>query len=125
MKVMKKAIEVRFQFASQELNVETLEGVVTARPGDAIITGPKGEQYPIQRHKFEETYNFNEALGTCSKKPIVVEAQEMSEPFTVKVGWSDQPLQGKAGDYRLTYGPGDFGVVEREIFAQTYEILEA
>lgn len=123
MQVMKKPIKLSFVFATQKQDIQTLEGVVTAMPGDAIIIGVKGERYPVRRPYFEASYDFDEALGTCVKKPIIVEAQEMSEPFIVKVGWSDQPLQGKAGDFKLTYGPGDFGIVEREIFYQTYDVL--
>lgn len=37
--------------------VETLEGEMTACPGDWIITGIKGEKYPINAAVFEETYD--------------------------------------------------------------------
>lgn len=36
---------------------ETLEGVMNANPGDWIITGVKGEKYPIKDHIFRETYD--------------------------------------------------------------------
>ena len=124
MKVMKKAVVVRFERAAAEQVVQTLEGPVTAQPGDAIITGVKGERYPIQAPKFEASYDVDEAAGTCWKKPIVVEAIREEAPFTVKVSWANEPLQGKAGDYRLIYGPGDEGAVDAAIFAETYDILE-
>jgi len=36
--------------------IETLEGVMTARPGDYIIKGVKGEIYPCKADIFEATY---------------------------------------------------------------------
>ena len=125
MKVMKKPVVVQFERATVEQVVQTLEGPVTARVGDAIITGVKGERYPIQAPNFEAAYEFDEATGACWKKPIVVEAIQETAPFTVKVNWAQEPLQGKAGDYRLIYGPGDEGAVDAVIFAETYDILEA
>ena len=39
-----------------KLAIETLEGTMTAEPGDWIITGIKGEQYPCESDIFEATY---------------------------------------------------------------------
>ncbi len=36
--------------------IETLEGVHRADPGDWIITGVKGEQYPCKPDIFDKTY---------------------------------------------------------------------
>lgn len=122
-KAIKKAIPLTFCFASEAEDIHTLEGVVTARPGDAVLTGTKGERWPIRREKFEATYDFNLQTGICSKKAIVVEAEEMQSHFEVKVGWSNQPLQGGPGDFKITYGPGEFGVVAKDIFHETYDVL--
>lgn len=124
MKAFKKAIPLSFRRATADEVINTLEGPVTAQAGDAVLTGTKGEQWPIPAAKFAATYDFDEAAGTCSKKPIVVEVQRMDAAFEVRVGWADEPLKGKAGDYKVTYGPGDFGCVDAEIFAQTYEVVE-
>lgn len=40
----------------QELYIETLEGIHTAKKGDWIIKGVKGEFYPCKPDIFEETY---------------------------------------------------------------------
>lgn len=42
--------------ASKHGNVKTLEGFHIACPGDWIITGVKGEHYPIKPDIFEATY---------------------------------------------------------------------
>lgn len=38
------------------LEIETLEGVMQARPGDWIITGIAGETYPCKHDIFIESY---------------------------------------------------------------------
>jgi len=38
------------------IEIDTLEGVMTARPGDYIIKGVKGEFYPYKPDIFEMTY---------------------------------------------------------------------
>jgi hypothetical protein len=38
------------------LHIETLEGVMTATPGDWIIRGVQGELYPCKPDIFEQTY---------------------------------------------------------------------
>lgn len=40
----------------QKLAIETLEGVITASPGDYIIKGPLGEFYPCKPDQFEAAY---------------------------------------------------------------------
>lgn len=123
MKAMKKPIPLRFRFAKEVQDVATLEGVVTARAGDAVLTGTRGECWPVAREKFETSYDFDETTGVCSKKPVVVQVEQMNAAFEVSVSWSGQPLRGNAGDYKVAYGPGDFGVVARDIFDETYVVL--
>jgi hypothetical protein len=40
----------------ESLAIHTLEGVMTAQPGDWIIKGVKGEFYPCKPDIFEATY---------------------------------------------------------------------
>ena len=116
----KKPIPLNFRYAEEAETIETKEGSVTAEVGAAIMTGTEGEQWPIPREKFEQTYDVLEP-GTAAKKNIPVFAKEMAEPFQVKVSWSNDLLQGARGDYLVQYGPGDYGVVGREIFQKTYK----
>ena len=60
MKAIKKRIEVEFEFATEDGEIKTLEGVVSYKKGDAIITGIKGEKYPCRRDIFDETYEIIE-----------------------------------------------------------------
>jgi hypothetical protein len=41
--------------------IETLEGTMTAEPGDWIVKGVAGEFYPVKPHIFEHTYESAEA----------------------------------------------------------------
>ena len=116
----KRPIPLNFRYAEEAETIETKEGPVTAEAGAAIMTGTEGEQWPIPGEKFEQTYDVLEP-GTAAKKNIPVFAKEMAEPFQVKVSWSDDLLGGEAGDYLVQYGPGDYGVVGREIFEKTYK----
>ena len=43
-------------WAEDHMDLETLEGTMTARPGDWIIRGVQGEFYPCKPDIFEATY---------------------------------------------------------------------
>jgi hypothetical protein len=49
-------IKMRQRRGSPVLQIPTLEGVMTARIGDYIIKGVKGEVYPCKPDIFEATY---------------------------------------------------------------------
>jgi small ligand-binding sensory domain FIST len=44
------------------LRIRTLEGVMTASPGDFIIKGVQGEFYPCKPDIFEQTYELAETV---------------------------------------------------------------
>jgi hypothetical protein len=96
-------------------------------PGDAIITGTRGEQWPIPRDKFEATYAPSEeggAFGTDGlfhKVAGPVPVRRMDEAFSVSASWGE--LTGGPGDYLVQYGPGDFGIVSIDSFGDTYEMV--
>ena len=56
MKFRKKPVVVDAYQTDREMNIETLEGVMHAEPGDWIITGVNGERYPCKSDIFEKTY---------------------------------------------------------------------
>ena len=116
----KKPIPLEFRIAERDEEIQTKEGPVRATGGDAIMTGTEGENWPIPREKFEQTYDVLKP-GIAAKKDIPVFAKEMAEAFQVKVSWSPDLLQGDPGDFLVQYGPGDYGVVGREIFRKTYK----
>lgn len=56
-KFIKKPIVVEAFQVFTEQKIETLEGTMTASPGDWIVKGVKGEIYPVKPDIFEETYS--------------------------------------------------------------------
>lgn len=56
MKFQKRPIIVEAYQTDVEIIITTLEGNMLASPGDWIITGVHGEQYPCKPDIFEKTY---------------------------------------------------------------------
>jgi hypothetical protein len=56
MKFRKKPIVIEAWQTDKAMKITTLEGLMRADPGDWIITGVKGEQYPCKPDVFEITY---------------------------------------------------------------------
>jgi hypothetical protein len=52
-----------------KIEIETLEGVMTAGPGDWLIRGVKNEFYPCKNEVFEATYEFCPVSGFASARP--------------------------------------------------------
>ncbi len=55
-KFRKKPIIIEAYQTDCEMIIQTLEGPLKASPGDWIITGIRGEQYPCKPDVFEKTY---------------------------------------------------------------------
>ena len=55
-KYVKKPVVIEAYQTDKEIIIHTLEGDMKASPGDYIITGVNGEQYPCKPDIFEKTY---------------------------------------------------------------------
>ncbi|GGJ68233.1 hypothetical protein GGR02_001809 [Anoxybacillus voinovskiensis] len=55
-KFRKKPVIVEAYQTKVEMTIPTMEGILKANPGDWIITGIHGEQYPCKPEIFEKTY---------------------------------------------------------------------
>ena len=125
-RVIKRPEPVEVEFARQDGVLETLEGFVRYKAGDALVTGPSGERWPIQAERFAKSYlpvedSTADATHRFVKRAQVVLALRMSAPFGIRTPGASDPLTGKSGDWLVQYGPGEHGVVDAEIFARTYE----
>lgn len=110
---------IHYKTAIASGTVDTLEGPVDYQAGHKIITGPKGEKYPVSAQKFAEYYDDNKD-GTATPKKIFKQAKLADHDGVVHASWGD--LNYKAGeDYIVRHGHNDYGVVKKDIFAQTYE----
>ena len=57
-KAVKKPIPVEAYQTDKGLIIKTLEGDMTANPGDWILTGINGEQWPVRNEIFKKTYDI-------------------------------------------------------------------
>lgn len=55
-KYRKKPVVIEAYRTDVEEMIQTLEGTMKASPGDWIVTGIKGERYPVKHEIFVETY---------------------------------------------------------------------
>ena len=125
-RVVKKAVTVRVRFARAAGEAQTLEGVVPYRSGDALITGPTGEQWPVEREFFFRNYQPQPGVGQGDdgeyrRLPQQVWALRMRDAFCVQSGNGGTPLRGAPGDWLVQHGPDNYSVVRADIFPQLYE----
>lgn len=121
--------EIDVRFTAEACTVETPEGVVHARPGDAIITGTAGEHWRVSRARFADKYRAvpptvaGEA-GRYVSLPNRIMAVPMTESFEVLLADGVSRLHGRPGEWLVDYGDGSLGIVSEAIFASTYSIVE-
>jgi hypothetical protein len=109
-----------YEIADQAGTIDTLEGSVRYPAGYYIMTGPKGERYPISPERFKEI-KVDNGDGTASPKPIRKLAKVADHSGTVDTSWGEKLQYNPEVDVIVRHGPGDYGVVKADIFKQTYE----
>jgi hypothetical protein len=120
--------EIDVRFTPVACTVQTSEGVVHARPGDAIITGTAGEHWRVSRSRFSDKYRpvpptvAGEA-GRYVSLPNRIMAVPMTEVFEVLLADGVSRLKGVPGEWLVDYGDGSLGIVSAAIFASTYTII--
>jgi len=120
--------QVQVRFTADACIVDTAEGQVHAKPGDAVVTGAAGELWRVSHARFEHKYRpvpptVAGQSGAYVSLPNRVLALKLDRPFRVILADDVSELAGRAGDWLVDYGDGSLGVVAGEIFAATYEIL--
>jgi hypothetical protein len=122
-KTFKKPAREKYEIAQQAGTVQTLEGPVKYEAGHYIMTGPKGEQYPITPEKFQEMKD-DLGNGICTPKKIPKIAKLADHDGVIHTSWGD--LNYTAGnDYIVRHGANDYGAVKKDIFMQTYDTSQA
>jgi hypothetical protein len=124
----KREREVSVRFTPVSCIVQTSEGTVHAKPGDAILTGMANEHWRVSREHFAEKYRPVPPTAPGEPGRYVsmrnrVLAVSMSKNFEVLLADGISRLRGSANDWLVDYGDGSLGIVTAPIFAQTYEIL--
>jgi len=123
----KKIATVQVRFAECAGLVNTLEGDVSFNIDDAILTGIAGERWPVKRNVFDERYELlgNQSSNTYrkrSKNPVF--SKQIPIPFRIMIRGGEAILEGKAGDWLVQYAVDDAGIVDNEIFIQSYILYE-
>jgi hypothetical protein len=119
-KAFKKPAKEPFEVAQKAGTIQTLEGPVKYGKGFYIITGPKGEKYPIPPETFAKL-KVDNGDGTASPKKIVKLAKEADHSGEVKTSWGETLKYKPGEDVIVRHGDGDYGVVKRGIFEETYQ----
>jgi hypothetical protein len=125
----KRSIPVRVEFATESGTLDTREGPVGYARGDALLTGSNGERWPVPRASFDASYEPVAPMrhgkpGPYRKRPLILWAKPMAEPFAVTLDHDRGTLCGKPGDWLVQYAPDDLGVVSGSLFGDTYELLD-
>ena len=119
----KKLTRESYEVADEPGVINTLEGPVRYPTGYYIMTGPKGEQYPISPEKFSEL-KIDNGDGTASPRPILKQAKLADHSGSVDTSWGEKLYYNPGEDVIVRHGPGDYGVVKLDIFKQTYQRKE-
>lgn len=118
-KTFKKPVPVKFELATNNGTVDTLEGPVKYEAGHYIMTGPKGERYPITPEKFKSLYD-KVGGNMAQPKKIIKLAKLADHDGVLHTSWGD--LAYNAGmDYIVRHGNNDYGAVKADIFRKTYD----
>lgn len=115
----KKPAKEPYEVTQQDGTLQTLEGPQQYKAGFYIVTGPKGERYSMPPEKFNELKDDN-GDGTASPKKIVKQVKLADSNGVVKTSWGADLNYTSGEDYIVKHGPGDYGVVKKDIFDQTY-----
>jgi hypothetical protein len=117
----KRPLKEPYSVAPCDGTIETLEGPVKYSSGYYILTGPKGEQYPVTPESFADL-KVDNGDGTCSPKKIVKKAKVADHSGKVKTSWGEDLSYNPNVDIIVRHGEGKYGVVKTEIFNVTYEV---
>lgn len=121
-------VSLLVHFATQAGLCQTLEGPVAYQPGDALVTGLQGEQWPIQRQRLLENYvptgsNVAGDDGRYQHLPQRVMACRLSAPVEVTLSDGRGVLHGAPGDWLIEHKTGGRAIVAAAIFDTTYRIV--
>lgn len=111
--------------ASKEV-IETWEGPRTAHPGDYVITGVKGEQWPVLAAEFDKLYDIASPPDEngnlrVRKKVFEVATYQTYQPITFSIRGED--FHADTGYFIISYGEDARYPCEPGVFFETFEIL--
>lgn len=121
-KFRKKPVIVEAYQTDKEMIIQTSEGPLRAEPGDWIITGINGKQYPCKPDIFEKTYEPVDNSGKFRKKPVIIEAFQTNEEMIINT--LEGPLYAAPGDWIITGIAGEQYPCKPSTFEKIYEPVD-
>lgn len=120
----KKPVHIKIEPVEEARTIKTLEGAQDIEPGQYLATGTKGEQWAFGQNVFDTYEPVPGREGYYTKSAdVTVEAVRLAHPIEVRrPGWKHE---GEPGDWLVTLAPDDQYVVKADVFAETYEPVEA
>jgi hypothetical protein len=119
-KVFKRPTKERYRIATEPGTIDTLEGPIKYPKGHYIMTGPKGEEYPISPERFRDLKD-DLGDGVAQPKKIIKLAKVADHSGTVDTSWGEKMHYNPKDDVLVRHGENDYGVVKQDIFDITYE----
>ena len=115
-------------FNQEKVVIDTIEGPVHAEVGDAVVTGVRGERWPVRRPKFAELYEPVSGTrmgedGHYRRRAVVVRTTRLTQPLSLFLPDEQGALSGNAGDWLVQHADGSCGIVADGSFQQTYELI--
>ena len=102
----KRPIVVSAYQTEEEIEIETLEGKMTASPGDYIITGINGEQYPCKQEIFEKTYDLVDDLLACEKSCEDLYDDTINIEYSQSITYYANPMFARIAEKIQSYNGG-------------------
>ena len=124
----RRPLVLEVAFAHENIVIDTLEGLVPAATGDAVITGVRGERWPVPRTRFAELYEpvLTTRIGEDGRyrrRAGVVRTTRLEQPLSLFLTDEQGVLTGNVGDWLVQHTDGRFGIVADDIFERTYELI--
>ena len=108
--------------------VSTREGTVLAYTGDYLLFDSDGNQWPISeehlRHHYDVVEQNVDGRYKLRAKCVEVRAIELTQAISIPIRADGSRLSGAPGDWLVRYLSGDFGIVAKHLFADSYRLLE-
>ena len=120
----KKPVHVKIEPVQEARTIKTLEGSQEIAPGQYLVTGTNHEQWAFGQDVFDTYEPVPDRPGYYTKREdVTVEAVRLAFPVEVRrPGWKHE---GEAGDWFVTRTPEDQYIVKADVFAETYEPVDA
>ena len=94
---------------------------MTGSPGDWLITGVHGDQYPCSADTFRKSYEHVKG-SRYRKRPIIVEAIPLIHRILIETG--SGTLVGRPGDWLVHGVNGSQYPCSADVFRETYEPVD-